>query len=269
MNMALAHAMPGISQIDPSGCYRYINENYANFLGYTPTDLLDSSWERTIHPDDLPVAQAAYKAMLKTGKGEFEARAIRKDGSIFYKQILLVKADPLKNPAISHHCFMRDISERKVAEAALQISEQAIRNLYEITSSSQSTFDQQIRSLLELGCRRLGLPYGMLTKKAGDHIQLVYLHAPQADWVEGTLLPLCKTFCGQTLENEAPILFEHAGQSPWRDHPAYEFVHLEAYAGAKVMIGEEPFGTLCFASPTPHLQQFVSADQDFLQLMAR
>lgn len=54
--------------------------------------------------------------MLKNGKVEMEARAMRKDGSAFYKQVVMVKAYNQQQECIGHYCFMKDISDRREVE---------------------------------------------------------------------------------------------------------------------------------------------------------
>ena len=119
MNLALAQAMPGISRVDVGGRYLEVNQPYAAMLGYEPSELLGRTWEPTIHPEDLCIAQHAYEQLLEKGKAEFECRAVRKDGSIFFTQVLMVSSKPSIGGAFGHHCFMRDITERKRTEKAL------------------------------------------------------------------------------------------------------------------------------------------------------
>ena len=116
MNLALANAMPGISRVGLGGRYLEANEAYAGMLGYDPSELIGGDWSRTIHPDHRSKAEAAYATMLREGKGEFEALAVRKDGSAFWKQVLLVGILDGEGRPLGHHCFMRDITERKQAE---------------------------------------------------------------------------------------------------------------------------------------------------------
>jgi len=116
VSIALSNAMPGISKLDSAGRYVEVNEDYASMVGYRPEDLIGNDWTPTVHPDDRPQVVAAYERMLQEGKGEAEARGVRKDGSVFYKHVLLVKVDP-DDEASGHFCFMRDISERRQAEA--------------------------------------------------------------------------------------------------------------------------------------------------------
>lgn len=159
--------------------------------------------------------------------------------------------------------------ERRSAEESLRTSEKAIRELYEITSVPHRSFEDRMRSLLSLGCRRFSLPHGMLTRWTGDKLELVYLESPDSTLVEGAMIPLCESFCGEVVHLDEPLGFEHAGNSPWRDHPGYGALHLEAYLGTRVQVGEEVFGSICFASAQPHLGVFSEGDKDFLQLMAR
>ena len=269
MNVALAHAMPGISQIDESGCYISVNENYANFLGREPSELLGRSWESMEYPEDLPIAHKAYNTMRQTGTGEFEARGIRKDGSMFYKHVLMVKADRVKNPGVSLHCFMRDISERKEVETALQISEQSIRELYEITSAQSTTFEEKIRALLHLGCQRFQLPIGTLTKLIEENLELEFLHDPTQSWNEHTLVPICDSFCGKTITQSAPLIFEDVSATEWKHTSAYKSLGLEAYIGTKLLVGNRVYGSLCFLDRKAHGAKFTPSDIHFLQLMAR
>ncbi|MDC8449886.1 MAG: PAS domain S-box protein [Nitrospira sp.] len=124
MNLALAQAMPGIFRVDFDGRYLEVNQLYAEMLGYEPSELLGRAWEPTVHPEDLYIAQHAYKQLLEKGKAEFECRAVRKDGSIFFKQVLMVRSKPSVGGFLGHHCFMRDITERKQTEEALRASEE-------------------------------------------------------------------------------------------------------------------------------------------------
>ena len=119
MNLALANAMPGISKLDASGCYVSLNEEYARLLGYTIEELIGKHWEITVHPDNGEHARVAYERMLKEGKSEYEGLALCKDGNSFHKSVLMVKIVDKDGKFIGHHCFMRDISERKQVESLL------------------------------------------------------------------------------------------------------------------------------------------------------
>ena len=114
---AISKAVEGISRVDTDGRYIELNNAYANNAGYVPDELVGKEWGLTVHPDDLDMLNAAYADMIETGSVTAEARGIKKDGSLFYKQVTMISQYDEKNNFIGHHCFMKDISARKASEA--------------------------------------------------------------------------------------------------------------------------------------------------------
>jgi PAS domain S-box-containing protein len=123
-NQALSHAMEGIALLDPQGKYVQINQAYAQTVGYTPESMLGMDWQLTVHPEDLSRMQDAYQQMLVDGKVEVAARGLRRDGSIFYKQLVMVTASDSNQQLTGHYCFMKDITKAKQAELDLQNQKQ-------------------------------------------------------------------------------------------------------------------------------------------------
>jgi two-component system, cell cycle sensor histidine kinase and response regulator CckA len=119
MNIALSNAVEGISRLDEQGRYILANEAYARMTGYTPAEMVGMNWERTVHPQDLESVVADYQQMLRTGKVNLEARGIRKDKSVFYKQLYMVSAYDDQQKFNGHYCFMKDITDRKAAEQTI------------------------------------------------------------------------------------------------------------------------------------------------------
>ncbi|BAT51339.1 two-component hybrid sensor and regulator [Nostoc sp. NIES-3756] len=116
LSQALESAVEGISQLDTQGRYLKVNPAYAKITGYEPEEMVGMEWEITVHPDDQEKMMAAYQHMLKNGKVEIEARAMRKDGTAFDKQVVMVKAYNQQQECIGHYCFMKDISDRREVE---------------------------------------------------------------------------------------------------------------------------------------------------------
>jgi PAS domain S-box-containing protein len=137
MAKVMEYAISGISKLDAEGHYLYVNRTYADMTGYQPEEMLGMSWHGTVHPDDLAALNTAYQQMRQDGRVEVEARGLRKDGSIFYKQLVMVSSYDEQQQFVGHYCFMKDISEkahleaeRKIAETALQDSESTLRSFF-------------------------------------------------------------------------------------------------------------------------------------------
>lgn len=110
----------------------YFSSRWKTMLGYEVEEIEDSlkSWERLLHPEDFPQAQAAIQAHFQgeTSIYEMEFRMLTKSGE--WKWILaqakVMERDDSGNP-LRMTGTNTDISDRKKAEAALQFSEQRER----------------------------------------------------------------------------------------------------------------------------------------------
>ncbi len=125
----LEQASAGFSLLDLDGRYVSANHAYAEMLGYTPAELVGMSWRSTVHPDDLPSAEAAYGQMLQASEADFEARALRKDGSTFHKHVVMVKAHDGHGRHVGHHCLMEDLTELKETEHRLALTQARLQHL--------------------------------------------------------------------------------------------------------------------------------------------
>jgi PAS domain S-box-containing protein len=120
LSTALESAVEGISRLDPQGHYLAVNTAYAALVGYQPEEMIGLAWQETVHPEDRDQMAAAYQKMLLNGKVEVEARGIRKDGSTFYKQLVMVTAYDKQQQFTGHYCFAKDITERKQTEEIIR-----------------------------------------------------------------------------------------------------------------------------------------------------
>ena len=133
MSTALGNAVEGIARLDINGHYIALNRAYAAALGYQQEEMIGMTWQQTVHPDDLAVVTAAYQQMMIEGKAEVEGMGLRKDGSTFYKEMVMVAAYDWHDRLIGYHCFTKDITERKQAEAALLESQERLKLTLETT----------------------------------------------------------------------------------------------------------------------------------------
>lgn len=133
LSHALSHAVEGIAHLDAQGRYLMVNQSYANTLRYTPDELIGMNWQQTVHPDDLEPLAADYQQMINTGRVEVETRGVRKDGSVFYKHVVMTANYDEQRQLMGHYCFMKDITDRKQAEAALRESEHRYATLAEVS----------------------------------------------------------------------------------------------------------------------------------------
>ncbi len=120
MSEVMQNAVSGISKLDVQGRYLYVNKAYADMTGYQQEEMIGMSWEKTVDRDELEKVVAAYWLMVEEGRVEVETKGVRQDGSVFYKQMVMISTYDEQHQFLGHYCFMKDISDRKKAELALE-----------------------------------------------------------------------------------------------------------------------------------------------------
>jgi PAS domain S-box-containing protein len=116
LSVAMESAVEGISLLDKQLRYRMVNPAYASMLGYQAEEMIGMECILTIHPDERPKMEAVYEQMLVNDKVEVEIRALRKDGTVFDQQAVIIKAYDQNQKFIGWYRFMKDISDRREVE---------------------------------------------------------------------------------------------------------------------------------------------------------
>ncbi len=143
------------------------------------------------------------------------------------------------------------------------------RELYTVTSDPVMSVGEKTQHLLGAVCRQLGVEVGLLARVTGDRLEIVQAHTDDQSVRPGENYPLRETFCELTSTEEEPVSFVGATGSNWANHPAYAAWGFESYIGTQVRVGDELFGTLCFASRARRANAFARAELTNVKLMAQ
>lgn len=122
-------AAVGINQADPSGRFIRVNQQFCELLGYSEAELLQLTYQGITHPDDLRHQLEREKQLFDgtTDKVTLEKRYLKKDGCPLWTRVTLsVIKDNFERP-VCDLAIVEDISERKQAEADLNIPKKLLR----------------------------------------------------------------------------------------------------------------------------------------------
>ncbi|GGL47734.1 ATP-binding protein [Halocalculus aciditolerans] len=167
--------------------------------------------------------------------------------------------------------YVRDVTDRHEQRDAIENRERVLREMYEIISSRDRSFTEQVEALLALGRDELDVSYGTLSRIDGEdyHFEVV---DGAGDLVEaGDVVSLSATNCERTastqrtlvigdLPRDAPDLVERAG---------YTQMNIACYLGAPIFVGDDVYGTFCFYDTQPRTESFSDWEVTLVDLMSR
>jgi PAS domain S-box-containing protein len=271
------NAVEGIYQSTPDGKYLRVNPAMARIYGYeSPEEMLTkvTNISNQIYVNSHARATFCQQIQTTSAVSHFEYQAYRQDGTIIWvvENARMVK-DSHGN-LLYYEGSVEDITERKQAEQALREGEYAIRSLYKVASAPKLTFEQRLQGLLAMGRKQFGLEVGLIGSVDFDQnrYEVIAVQVPPRFEVEinpGDSFLLSCTFCGETAKRSQLTCFAHAGNSHWREHPAYKSLKIEAYIGMPILVRGEVYGSMCFLSYEPRQTSFESHDKQILRLMAQ
>jgi len=138
----LVNSVPDLLlEVDLKGKFTYASPQLYDIFGFTPSEILNKSMSKFIHPDDILGVLEALKEAYQTKEDiTVEYRTIHKDGHYVYAS---AKGSLLDNGRF--YGVVRDISERKIAELKLRQSEEKYRLISETAYDLITVLDRNYK----------------------------------------------------------------------------------------------------------------------------
>lgn len=113
---AIESAREGISILNESGEFIYVNEAYANLYGYRSEEMLGKQWELICPEEEVsPVRQDILSIVTEKGYWHGETTGLRADSTTFPEDHVFSQID--SNEVV---CIVRDLSDRRERETELR-----------------------------------------------------------------------------------------------------------------------------------------------------
>lgn len=251
-----------------------IDEQNNQLLFYHPVEPIvpgDNLQPLTVQPDDyrrpMHILEQNWAVVIRPIPGRFvAAMSMMPWFGLFATLTITFLIAGVVNTSLTRRAY----AETQVTERtrALQKSEERLARLYDIIASNLD-FANKTRRLLAYGCDQLGLQYGVLSHITGDQYTVLYASSQDDELIEGQVLPLEDTYCGQTLQDSSITTISHVGVSGWRHLHCYREYGLESYISTPIYTGGKLYGTLSFSGTEPRKRAFSQPEQELVQLMAQ
>jgi len=246
------------------------NSSWSALLGTSSST--QTTFSALLHPDDLAPVRAGLLSLFEGENAHFQtsARFFRPDGVLVTAHL---EARATANGRRPDRILigLQDASELCEAKRELDGARAAIRALYEVMAGDKTAdLNSKIKSLLALGCGRLELPFGALSRLTTFEdgtlgLETVWVQSPDRrvrpalalrrgdDSLEGRLLGL-------------PLL---PSPSSWRAAPCVAGQQGATFLAAPVEVNGQWFGMLSFSSSDTGHSGFDTSETELLGLMAQ
>jgi PAS domain S-box-containing protein len=216
------------------------------------------------HEEDRQIVADAVEAALDDAEPfDVKARYRRSDGEIRWFRIKGVPA--VTNGRVETvRGAVQDITERHTREHTL-------REMHDIISDRDHSFDEQVRQLLELGRRELDTEYGTLSRIDDDDYTFEIVVADDDSIQDGDMVPVSTTNCEIAASTKRTLVLGNVERdAPEQTHRAgFAELGISCYLGAPVFVDDEVYGTFCFYDTEARADQFSEWETTLVDLMSR
>jgi len=248
--------------------YRRLNEQMEELAGLSADEIRDKTPREAFGTEDGQTVEARYRECVEqceiityTENFEIAGERVVREGTA----LPVTDGDTVEQIIVMVDDITEEIKRKKQKEE----NERYRKELYQITSA-QLEDHEKLSRLLELGCERLGLENGHITRIERDTNHHKIEMAGGSDLVQaGTVTDLDSTYCRKTATSDDILTVHNAPAEGWEDDPAYERWNIGCYIGGRIEVNNEFHGTLCFVNETPRDTEFTQHEQAFVDLMSR
>ncbi len=248
----------------------YLNKKATEITGYEPDEItrIEDWIEIQSKESNVVDISGQYQEILKQKYAEDVLFPVyRKDGE---RRIISFGFYDFGEGTV---WTLNDVTEKRRSDKIIMRNEQLIRDLYKVSSDRDTSLAEKIKRILQLGCERFHLTYGILSEVNQEEKKYKIIgHYPAQQKLptqgKGLEIDLDLTFSSLVVESGNAIAIEDVNID-YADHKAKSHLPLKAYICAPVMVQGQLYGTLNFSSEEAYPFEFTEGDIDLVNLIAQ
>ncbi len=166
--------------------------------------------------------------------------------------------------------YFQDVTARHERERLLTERERVLREVHDVTSDTERSFEAKIEALIDIGCEVLDTDFGSLSRVRSDVYTFEVVRSPAGEVSPGDVVDLSTTSCERAIESRETLVLADIES----DAPALACregnvdLDISAYLGAPVVVDGEVDGTFCFYDREPR-ESFTDWEVALVDLLAQ
>jgi PAS domain S-box-containing protein len=146
---AIEHSNDGVAIVTKNGRHQYVNRRFVELFGYTtPEEVIGKPVTIVVHPDDRERVSTMNQRRWKGGPSpsRYEFNGITKDGQTIFIEVSATRTTYRNEPV--HLFYLRDVTERKLAEKALLRSHEELEQLNRVKTKAVNHISHELKTPL-------------------------------------------------------------------------------------------------------------------------
>lgn len=256
-----------IAVADVRGRFITLSPSWKTVLGHSLDSLININAFDLIHPEDQGKVQEelgkATQSRLSALK--FTARARTKTGT--YKWLAWTCMPDWRHRV--YYFIVRDVSEEEAARNRITAQKENLLALYEITSTPELSYEDQIFAFQALGRYRFELEHSILTRYRNEAFVITSSVSTDPRFKVGNRASEIASYCQTVHQVRDVVATHHYSKSPYFNAEAFEFVHCESFIGIPLFVDGEFYGALAFFGDAPCEKPFEDDRIDFARMLGQ
>ncbi|WP_181691660.1 PAS domain-containing protein [Natronomonas sp. LN261] len=263
----------GVFVVNLDGTITYVNDSLCSLIGRERNELVGETFDTLVesalaHPEEFDRFGTAIHDL---SDGEIQDKTLTFEIGQEPKRVVDVRVSTHVRDDGTEDIVgvVRDVTEHERRVRAAERKQEVLATLYQIGAENALTFEEKAERILSIGCEYLDLPYGFLSRIEEDTQEIVHAVGDHTLLQPDESAPIEQSYCRKTIESDDLVGMQDARAELGDDDPAYELFELGCYIGTKVLVGENLYGTFCFAAPHDRDREFTAGEREVIKLLGQ
>ncbi|MBV8638030.1 MAG: diguanylate cyclase [Candidatus Eremiobacteraeota bacterium] len=255
----------GIMEIKGNGTISRVNVALESETGFYGEQLVGKRWTELVAPELRNDVEELLRSAMRGEATEADSLLLDRLGNRIDVQLKLVPLH-VGEEILGAYAIFKNVNAQKNAERAIAAHGEQLRRLYMVAASRGATLDDQIDATLQLGVEVFDWDQAYVTHVEGDRVTVHNVYGSGAI-TKGAMYPLASGVTSHLARGRNPLYIEDMESEEWRNDSARTMAPWRSYLAVSLMVFDQFYGGLVFASRTPRTQALTSNERDMVQLM--